>query len=134
MIDCLEAECGSGTTMSLVPEILDLATAGPPDEQLTGLLMLACHRAGRPARPGVFAALRKRLAEEIGADPSADIERLHQRILATIRPSVIRRDSPPPEQRCEHPARPARAPSAAWQKPPGRATRNIGIIHNGTNC
>lgn len=83
VIDCLEAELRLGHHALLVPEILDLATAGPPDEQLTGLLMLACHRAGRPAEAlGAFAALRQRLAEEVGADPGADIERLHQRILS----------------------------------------------------
>jgi DNA-binding SARP family transcriptional activator len=82
VIDCLEAELRLGHHAQLVPEILDLASAGPPDEELTGLLMLACHRAGRSAEAlGAFAALRKRLADELGADPGPDIERLHRRIL-----------------------------------------------------
>ncbi|MBT2230738.1 AfsR/SARP family transcriptional regulator [Nonomuraea sp. NEAU-A123] len=82
VIDCLEAELRLGHHAQLVPEILDLASAGPPDEELTGLLMLACHRAGRSAEAlGAFAALRKRLADEVGADPGPDIEHLHRRIL-----------------------------------------------------
>jgi DNA-binding SARP family transcriptional activator len=49
---------------------------------MTSLLMLAYHHAGRSDEAlAAFASLRKRLADELGADPGAEIEQLHQRIL-----------------------------------------------------
>ncbi|MCG5214047.1 AfsR/SARP family transcriptional regulator [Streptosporangium sp. KLBMP 9127] len=82
VIDCMEAELRLGLHTRLIPELLDLTAAGPPDEQVTALLMLAYYRAGRSAEAlAAFSGLRTRLAEEIGADPGADIERFHQRIL-----------------------------------------------------
>jgi DNA-binding SARP family transcriptional activator len=80
--DCLEAELRLGRHAQLIPEIVDLLSAGPPDEQMTSLLMLAYYHAGRSDEAlAAFASLRKRLADELGADPGAEIEQLHQRIL-----------------------------------------------------
>ena len=66
----------------VVPELEGLVAAHPLDEPLAGLLMRALRERGNPGRAlEVFEALRQRLADELGADPSAELAALHLELL-----------------------------------------------------
>ncbi|MGA5041334.1 BTAD domain-containing putative transcriptional regulator [Streptomyces capoamus] len=80
--DRIEAELGTGGGPELVPELRELLRERPLDERLYGQLMRALHAAGRPAEAlAVFEEARRTLADELGADPSAELSALHVRLL-----------------------------------------------------
>jgi predicted ATPase/DNA-binding SARP family transcriptional activator len=66
----------------VVPELEGLVAAHPLDEQLTGLLMRALHAQGNPGRAlEIYEDLRRRLADELGVDPSAELAAIHLDLL-----------------------------------------------------
>ncbi|BBX33219.1 putative ATPase [Mycolicibacterium mageritense DSM 44476 = CIP 104973] len=64
----------------------DLAATGqlyPLDERVAGQLMLAQYRCGRQAAAlETYRAMRERLVQELGVDPSPALQAVHQQILA----------------------------------------------------
>ncbi|MEV4517231.1 BTAD domain-containing putative transcriptional regulator [Dactylosporangium sp. NPDC049525] len=85
-LDALEhlfaAELQLGHHREIVTELLPLADEHPLRERLHAHLMLALHRSDRQADAlRVFGRVRRRLAEELGTDPGADLREMHQRIL-----------------------------------------------------
>jgi DNA-binding SARP family transcriptional activator len=78
-----ELRLGSpGTAPPLVADLEGLVAAYPLRETLTGLLMRALAAAGRRgAALAVYEQVRERLAEQLGADPSAELAALHLGIL-----------------------------------------------------
>ena len=71
-----------GDAPAAVGELQELTGAAPLDESLGAALMRALHAAGRSAEAlDRYAALRERLAQELGCDPGAALRRLHVEIL-----------------------------------------------------
>jgi predicted ATPase/DNA-binding SARP family transcriptional activator/tetratricopeptide (TPR) repeat protein len=78
--DRIEAELD--TSDDLVPELESLVAEHPLRERFAGLLMRALARAGRTADAlAVYARIKTALADELGADPSADLAALHVDLL-----------------------------------------------------
>ena len=72
----------AGRHGELLPQIAAMAAEHPLDERLAGQLMLAQFRCGRQADAlETFRAMRERLVEELGTDPSPALRQVHQQIL-----------------------------------------------------
>jgi tetratricopeptide (TPR) repeat protein len=80
--DCIELDLTAGDRDDVVSELRQLVTDHPFRERLHGLLMLGLYRSGRRADAlAAFQQARGILSEELGIDPSAELQRLHQQIL-----------------------------------------------------
>jgi serine/threonine protein kinase/ABC-type glycerol-3-phosphate transport system substrate-binding protein len=78
----IAADLAEGRHGEVIGELESLSRELPLRERLWELLMLALYRARRPADAlGAFERAREELARELGVDPSADLRRLHERIL-----------------------------------------------------
>ncbi len=78
----IDADLRTGVTAPLVAELEGLVIAHPMREPLAGLLMRALHASGRRgAALEVYEQTRKRLADQLGVDPSAELAALHLEIL-----------------------------------------------------
>jgi predicted ATPase/DNA-binding SARP family transcriptional activator len=78
----LGAELELGAGAELVPELTKLVAEHPYREVLHGRLMLALYRAGRQAEAlEAYARARRLLVEELGVEPSPDLQELERRIL-----------------------------------------------------
>ncbi|MEU6722945.1 BTAD domain-containing putative transcriptional regulator [Nonomuraea wenchangensis] len=80
--------------------LMRLAAEQPLRERPHGLLMRALHETGRaPESLEVYRTLRTRLVRELGVEPSAELQRLHQRLLQSDRPepapALVPRQLPP---------------------------------------
>jgi predicted ATPase/DNA-binding SARP family transcriptional activator len=77
-----ELRLAAGRHGELVGELEALVAAHPLRERPRGQLMLALYRSGRQADAlGVYRETRALLDEELGVDPSPELQRLHQAIL-----------------------------------------------------
>jgi DNA-binding SARP family transcriptional activator len=81
--DRIEVELALGAGADLVAELRRLVAEHPLRERLRGLLMLALYRSGRQAEAlAAFNQARRHLVDELGVEPAAQLQRLHQQILA----------------------------------------------------
>jgi WD40 repeat protein/DNA-binding SARP family transcriptional activator len=79
----IEADIRLGRDRDVIPELEELIREEPLRERGWELLMLAQYRAGRQADAiATFASAREVLMEELGIDPSADLQRLQREILS----------------------------------------------------
>lgn len=79
----IEADLVRGLSGELVSELETLIRQHPLRERFAGQLMLAQYRVGRRADAlRAYQALRTRLAEEVGVDPSPELRELEARILS----------------------------------------------------
>ncbi len=79
----IEAQLESGAAAEVVAELEGLAAANPLRERLCWLLMVALYRSGRQARAlEVYRQTRNLLADELGVEPSPELQQLMQDILA----------------------------------------------------
>ncbi|GLX21481.1 BTAD domain-containing putative transcriptional regulator [Streptomyces lavendulae] len=82
--DRIEAELRLGGHRSAVPELRELTARHPLRERPAGLLMRALSAQGSQTEAlVVFEQTRRHLAEELGADPSAELTSLHAELLDT---------------------------------------------------
>jgi WD40 repeat protein/DNA-binding SARP family transcriptional activator len=80
--DQVEARLACGEHDAVIADLEALLVDEPLREHLWGQLMIALYRSGRQADAlAAYRRLRKSLADELGLDPSAEIERLQVRIL-----------------------------------------------------
>ncbi|MBN6039646.1 BTAD domain-containing putative transcriptional regulator [Amycolatopsis sp. 195334CR] len=71
-----------GLYTEAIDELSVLSAAHPRNETLAGLLMRAYYAGGRRADAlEVFARLRHRLVDELGMEPDAEVQQVHQAIL-----------------------------------------------------
>jgi hypothetical protein len=108
-----ELRLAGGGHAELVGELEALVAAHPLWERPRGQLMLALYRSGRQADAlRVYGETRATLAEELGIDPSPELQRL-QRAILTQDPAIA-----PPGR--------ARAPAAPPHNLPERLTSLVG--------
>ncbi|WP_329220720.1 tetratricopeptide repeat protein [Streptomyces sp. NBC_01485] len=89
-----EAEIETGRHREAIAELLRLTAAHPLRERPHGLLMRALHQDGRSAEAlELYTALRRRMVDELGMEPSADLGNLQQRMLRGDRTSTSTRSS-----------------------------------------
>jgi DNA-binding SARP family transcriptional activator/Tol biopolymer transport system component/tRNA A-37 threonylcarbamoyl transferase component Bud32 len=78
----VSAEIAMGGHSAVVPELESLTARYPLRERMWANLMLALYRSGRQAEAlSTFERARQVLVEELGADPSHGLQRLHEQIL-----------------------------------------------------
>jgi YVTN family beta-propeller protein len=93
----IDAELELGRHVDLVGELEALVAAHPYQERLAGQLMLALYRSGRQAEAlETYRALRHRLDDELGLQPSQDLRDLETAILRQDG-SLALPPPPPPE-------------------------------------
>jgi len=81
--DRIELDLAIGVHADLIAELRDLVGEHPLRERLHGLLMLALYRADRQADAlAAFRDARRHLHDELGVEPGAALQQLHQQILA----------------------------------------------------
>jgi DNA-binding SARP family transcriptional activator/Tfp pilus assembly protein PilF len=129
----IQADLGCGRHGQVVSQLHRLLADYPLREELWALLMRALYSSGRQAEAlEAYAQAREVIAEELGVDPSAELQQLYQRMLqadsgtASASPTPIPADSPfvipvtpapvepaPAGQAAEQLAEPASQPAAA---------------------
>jgi predicted ATPase/DNA-binding SARP family transcriptional activator len=78
----IEAGLALGRHEELLAELMSLATAHPLRERMQGQAMLALYRSGRQSQAlELCAALRARLHDELGLEPTLELRELQRRIL-----------------------------------------------------
>jgi DNA-binding SARP family transcriptional activator len=78
----MDADLAAGRHAELVPELQRLVAEHPLREHLHGQLMLALYRCGRQSDAlEVYTRGRRRLDEELGLEPSPELQRLQEAIL-----------------------------------------------------
>src|SRR5256885_10281084 len=79
----IDAALGLGREDELVSELQALVGEHPLRERLRGQLMLGLYRTGRQAEAlDVYRDGRRRLVDELGLEPSRDLQELERAILA----------------------------------------------------
>jgi serine/threonine protein kinase/DNA-binding SARP family transcriptional activator/Tol biopolymer transport system component len=88
------AEIASGRNSTVVSELEALTARYPLRERMWANLMLALYRGGRQAEAlSTYQRARDVLIEELGSEPSTELQRLHERILQRD-PSLGRTEPP----------------------------------------
>jgi DNA-binding SARP family transcriptional activator len=79
----IELDLAVGDRDDVIAELRQLVSEHPFRERIHGLLMLALYRSGRRADAlAAFREARRLLREELGVEPAAALQRLHQQILS----------------------------------------------------
>jgi DNA-binding SARP family transcriptional activator len=82
MTSLMEAELRVGRHDQIIAELRELVARNPTNERLVGLLMLAHYRCGNQVDAlNCFTDARRRIADELGVDPSPQLQELNTQIL-----------------------------------------------------
>ena len=82
LIERIEADLQLGRHAALIAELEALVAEHPLQERLRGQLMLALYRSGRQAEAlHVYQATRRALVDELGIEPSRELQQLERQIL-----------------------------------------------------
>jgi YVTN family beta-propeller protein len=98
----IDADLALGRHDHLIGELEALTAEHPFRERVHAQLMLALYRSGRQAEAlGVYRRTRRRLVDELGIEPGAALQKLHQAILRHDRALALASvpDAEPPVQR-----------------------------------
>jgi DNA-binding SARP family transcriptional activator/tetratricopeptide (TPR) repeat protein len=96
--ECLDCELRLGLYRDSVAEVSGLVRDHPLRERFHALLMLALYGAQRQAEAlDAYRRAREALIEELGIEPGAELQQLHERILAgvSVRELLGQADPPP---------------------------------------
>jgi predicted ATPase/DNA-binding SARP family transcriptional activator len=119
--DRAEADLAAGAGDRLVAELEELVAAHPLRERLSGQLLRALAMAGRQADAlGAYERLRARLADELGIDPSPELQALHVAVLRgelTPKAPAVGAAAPPASTPSEAPAPAAPTPRTNLRSP-----------------
>jgi DNA-binding SARP family transcriptional activator/tetratricopeptide (TPR) repeat protein len=78
----IRLDLANGAAGELVAELTELVREHPYREALHSALMLACYRADRQADAlAAYRRLRRRMREDLGTEPGAELQRLHRAII-----------------------------------------------------
>ncbi|WP_415954546.1 AfsR/SARP family transcriptional regulator [Streptomyces sp. KLOTTS4A1] len=92
----IDADLRLGRHSELIAELTDLTARHPHHEGLQSQAMLALYRAGRQSTAlDIYRRLRTRLIDELGVEPSPQLQRLHQAML-TVDPQLDTLTTPKP--------------------------------------
>jgi DNA-binding SARP family transcriptional activator/tetratricopeptide (TPR) repeat protein len=81
-VSCAQAELTIGHAAGIVGTLVDLTAEYPLAEPLTAALMRALHETGRGAEAlDHYSRIRRRLVDELGTEPGAELQDLHRSIL-----------------------------------------------------
>ncbi len=96
----IDADLAAGRHSALVGELETMVATHPLRERLRGQLMLTLYRCGRQAEAlEVYRAARLALADELGLDPSPELQELERRILRQDSSLSLAARDPSPERR-----------------------------------
>ncbi|CAL9658238.1 Regulatory protein AfsR [Streptomyces sp. enrichment culture] len=110
-LDRTDALLSTGRHGECLPALSARAERHPLDERVAGQFMLALYRSGRAADAlAHYRRVRGQLAEELGVDPGAPLQQLHQRILTGDPVLVLPAPQPAPRTRTDVPT-PRRLPA-----------------------
>ncbi|AZM49763.1 hypothetical protein DMB38_31855 [Streptomyces sp. WAC 06738] len=80
---CIDADLRLGRHIELIAELTDLVARYPQHEGLHSQAMVALYRSGRQASAlEIYRRLRRRLIEDLGVEPSPQLQRLHHAMLS----------------------------------------------------
>jgi DNA-binding SARP family transcriptional activator len=105
----IEVELGLGRHAELVAELQAMVALHPLRERFRGLLMLALCRTGQQAAAlAAYRDARRVLVEELGVEPSVELQRLEHAIL--VGDPIVAAPAPPPGSAPQEAASPPAAP------------------------
>jgi predicted ATPase/DNA-binding SARP family transcriptional activator len=129
VLDRNDAALEAGRHGDLLNDLTATLQAHPLDERVAGQLMLAQYRCGRQAAAlDTYRAMRERLVQELGVDPSPALQAVHQQLLDgdPLRPVARAAASPVAEPAVAYPAATPAVITATGAVVPRRPTRLIG--------
>lgn len=126
-VERCEGQLRLGAAATVVGPLSAMLADHPLDERLAELLMLALYRSGQQAEAlRMYAGIRRRLVDELGDDPGARLQQLHQQVLrrdpdpdhpVPAGGGAVPAGVPAPDQDAGGSTRPAASAPTGWVRP-----------------